>query len=300
MVTMAKQKVLVAGASGYLGRYVVREFAARGYSVRALVRSRDKLADEGPNIEPPIAEVVDELFIADAADQSSLKEACRKADIVFSCMGLTKPQHGITSEQVDYLGNKTLLEDALAHGVRKFIYISVLNSDRMMDSDMVKAHEQFVEELRASGINFTVIRPTAYFNDMGMFLSFARKGHVFLFGNGTNRFNPIHGADLARVCVDAAEEEKGENSEIAIGGPDIYTYDETNLMAFEALGIEPKITHVPMWVGNIVIFLIGLINKPLKSIISFALSVSRMDNIAPATGTRHLRDFFHELATKGG
>ena len=295
---MAKQKVLVAGASGYLGRHVVREFAARGYGVRALVRSREKLAEEGPNFEPPIPDVVEELFIGDATDRASLKEACKEVDIVFSCMGLTKPQHHITSEQIDYLGNKALLEEALAHSVRKFIYISVFNSQRMMDSEMVKAHELFVHDLRASGMPYTVIRPTAYFNDMGMFFSFARKGHVFLFGDGTNRFNPIHGADLARVCVDAAEEEG--NSEIAVGGPDIYTYDETNFMAFETLGMEPKITHLPMWVGDIVLFVIGLVNKPLKSIISFALSVSRMDNVAPATGTRHLKDFFRELTAKGG
>jgi len=294
---MAKQKVLVAGASGYLGRYVVREFVAQGFSVRALVRSRKNLEVEGPNFEPPVAEVVEELFIGDAADRASLKESCKDVDIVFSCMGLTKPQHHITSEQIDHLGNKTLLEDALVHGVRRFIYISVFNSDKMMDSEMVKAHELFVQDLRSSGIQYTVIRPTAYFNDMGMFFSFARKGHVFLLGDGTNRFNPIHGADLARVCVDAGEAEG--NSEIAVGGPDIYTYDETNLMAFEALGMEPKIRHVPMWIGDITLFVIGFVNKPLKNIISFALAVSRIDNVAPATGTRHLKEFFHDLAAKG-
>ena len=295
---MTKQKVLVAGASGYLGRHVVREFAARGYSVRALVRSREKLTEEGPNFEPAVAEVIEEIVIGDAAVRASLKDTCKEVDIVFSCMGLTKPQHDITSEQIDYLGNKALLKDALANGVRKFIYISVFNSDKMMNSEMVKSHELFVQELLASGMPYTVIRPTAYFNDMGMFFSFARKGHVFLFGDGSNRFNPIHGADLSKICVDVAEVEG--NSEIAVGGPDIYTYDETNLMAFEALGMEPKITHLPLWIGDIVLFAIGLINKPLKSIISFALSVSRIDNVAPATGTRHLKEFFRELAAKGG
>jgi len=44
----------------------------------------------------------------------------------------------------------------------------------------------------------------------------------------------------------------------------------------------------------------GLVNKPLRNILSFALSVSRINNVAPAIGTRHLKDFFHELATKGG
>ena len=55
-----------------------------------------------------------------------------------------------------------------------------------------------------------------------------------------------------------------------------------------------------MWVGDIVLFIIGLVNKPMKSIISFALSVSRIDNVAPATGTQHLKDFYRELASKVG
>ena len=294
---MAQTKVLVAGASGYLGKYVVSEFARRGYVIRALVRNRERLSGVGPNFEPDVSELASEVHIGDATDSLSLRGACDGVDIVFSCMGLTKPQDGVTSEEVDHLGNRALMREALASGVKRFIYVSVFNAEKMPDSDMVRAHELFVADLRASAIAYTVIRPTAYFNDMGMFFGFARKGHVFLFGDGSNRFNPIHGADLAEVCADATNDEG--NKEVAVGGPDIFTYDETNIMAFEALDLQPKITHVPMWVGDAALFVIGLINKPFGSIMSFALSVSRMDNVAPPFGTRHLKDFYRDLAAKG-
>lgn len=289
------KKALVAGASGYLGRYVVREFAQRGYSVRALVRNPEKLATEGPNLEPPVADVVDEVVTGDATDKASLKDVCKGVDIVFSCMGLTKPQRDVTSEQIDHLGNKTLLEDALSHGVKKFIYVSVFNAEKMMDVDVVQAHERFVQDLQASGIPSTVIRPTGFFSDMGMFFSMARSGHMFLLGDGTNHVNPIHGADLAKVCVDAA---KGSEKEICVGGPDIYTFNETVTMAFEVLGKKPWITHIPMWIGDAALFITGFLNKPLASVMSFAVSVSRIDNVAPARGSRHLKDFYRELAAK--
>jgi uncharacterized protein YbjT (DUF2867 family) len=292
---MEKKKVLVAGASGYLGRHVVREFADRGFSVRALVRNTEKLSLEGPNFEPPISDFVTETFTGDAINRDSLKGACKGVDVVFSCMGLTKPQHGVTSEQIDHLGNRALLEDAILNGVKKFIYISVFNSVKMMDVDMVKTHEFFVKDLKGSGIPFTVIRPTAYFSDMGMFFNMARSGHVFLFGDGSNRFNPIHGADLAKVCVDAAE---GGAQEIDVGGPEIFTYDQTNIMAFEALGKKPSITHVPMWIGDAALFLTGIFNKPLATVMSFAISVSGFDNVAPATGKMKLADFYRDLASK--
>ena len=292
---MEKEKVLVAGASGYLGRYAVHEFKKRGYFVRALVRNPEKLASEGPNLEPAIADTVHEVYTGDATDPSTLKGACKDVDIVFSCMGLTKPQRDVTSEQIDHLGNKTLLEDALSHGVKKFIYVSVFNAEKMMDVDVVQAHERFVQDLQASGISFTVIRPTGFFSDMGMFFSMARSGHMFLLGDGTNHVNPIHGADLAKVCVDAA---KGSEKEICIGGPDIYTFNETITMAFEVLGKKPWVTHIPMWIGDVTLFITGFLNKPLASVMSFAVSVSRIDNVAPVTGTRLLKEFYRELAAK--
>ena len=292
---MQKEKVLVAGASGYLGRYAVHEFKKRGYFVRALVRNPEKASKEGPNLEPSIAGVADELVTGDATDKASLKDICKDVDIVFSCMGLTKPQRDVTNEQIDHLGNKTLLEDALSHGVKKFIYVSVFNAEKMLDVDVVGAHERFVEDLKSSSMPHTVIRPTGFFSDMGMFFSMARSGHMFLLGDGTNHVNPIHGADLAKVCVDAA---KGSEREICIGGPDIYTFNETVTMAFEVLGKKPWVTHIPMWIGDATLFITGFLNKPLASVMSFAVSVSRIDNVAPVTGTRHLKEFYRELAAK--
>lgn len=287
------KKVLVAGASGYLGRYVASEFKARGFSVRALVRTPEKLASAGPNLEPAIADIVDEVFTGDATDRESLKNAARGVDIVFSCMGLTKPQDNVTSEEIDHLGNRALLEDALLHGVGKFIYISVYNAENMMDVDIVKAHEDFVADLKASGMPYTVIRPIGFFSDMGMFFSMARSGHMFMLGDGENRVNPIHGADLAKVCVDAVE---GDEKEIGVGGPDIFTFNETVTMAFEALGKNPWITHIPLWVGDAALFVTGLFNRGLAGVMSFAVTVSRLDTVAPPTGTRHLGDFFRDLA----
>ena len=292
---MKQQKVLVAGASGYLGRHVVREFAERGYSVRALVRNPEKLAKEGENLEPAVADLVDEVHTGDATDLNSLKGATEGVDLVFSCMGLTKPQGSITNEQVDHLGNRALLEDALSNGVKKFIYVSVFNAHKTPDVEVVAAHERFVEDLKQSPMAHTVIRPTGFFSDMGMFFSMARSGHMFLLGDGTNRVNPIHGADLAKICVDAVEKDVPE---IPVGGPDTYTFNETVTLAFEALGKNPWITHVPMWIGDAALFVTGLVNKPLAGVVSFAIAVSSLDSVAPAKGSRHLKDFYRELAAK--
>ncbi len=294
---MKKENVLVAGASGYLGRYAVHAFKKRGYFVRALVRNPDKAASEGKNLEPPITGVADEIVTGDATRLETLKNVCKDIDIVFSAMGLTMPESNATNYQVDYLGNKAILDDALLHGVKKFIYVSVFNASEMSGVEVVKAHELFVDVLKPSGMDYTVIRPTGYFSDMGMFFSMVKSGHMFLLGNGENKVNPIHGADLAERCADAVE---STEKEIGAGGPDTYTFNQIITMAFEALGKKPWITHIPLWVGDAALFLTGFFNKNMANLLSFAVTINRIENVAPVTGTRHLRDFFRELAVKSG
>lgn len=294
---MEKEKVLVAGASGYLGRYAVHEFKKRGYFVRALVRNPEKAGKEGPNLEPSITNVADEIVTGDATKPETLKDVCKNIDVVFSAMGLTMPEGNATNYDIDYLGNKAILDDALSHGVRKFIYVSVFNASKMSDVDVVKAHELFVETLTSSNMDYAIIRPTGYFSDMGMFFSMVKSGHMFLLGDGENKVNPIHGADLAKVCVDAVE---NHEKEVGTGGPEVFTFNEVISMAFDAVGKKPWITHIPLWMGDAALFITGFFSKTLAGLLSFAITVNRIDNVAPMSGTHYLKDFYRELAKKAG
>jgi len=76
------KRVLVAGATGYLGRYVVKEFKKQGYWVQALTRSTDKLEN--------LRDDVDQAFIGEVTDPASLDGICQDIDIVFSSSGLRK------------------------------------------------------------------------------------------------------------------------------------------------------------------------------------------------------------------
>ena len=98
--------------------------------------------------------------------------------------------------------------------------------------------------MKASGMDYTIIRPAGYFSVMEEFLNMARKGWSFLIGSGRNRMNPIHGADLAEVCVDAIE---NDSREIDVGGHGLLTYREIAELALEVAGKPPKVTCIPLW-----------------------------------------------------
>ena len=187
------QRVFVAGATGYLGGFVVRELKDRGYSVRALVRSSRRAGALG--------EIADEMIEGQVTQPETLGSVCEGIDVVFSSVGITRQKDGLTFRDVDYQGNRNLLNEAIRVGCQKIRLRVGLQRPEQRHLDIVDAHEEFVEELKASGIDYTVIRPTGYFSDMGEFFEMAKKGRVYLIGNGTNRVNPIHGADLAAACA---------------------------------------------------------------------------------------------------
>lgn len=282
------KRVLVAGASGYLGGFVVREFKSRGYFVRALARSAAKLKSIGDSM--------DEAVEAEVTQPQTLAHVCDGVDVVFSSIGITRQKDGLTFRDVDYQGNKNLLDAALRASVRKFVYVSAFNAAQLRHLDIAAAHEDFVDELKASGIDYAVLRPTGYFSDMGEILDMARRGRVWLIGSGENRVNPIHGADLAVACVDAAE---GEEKEVDVGGPQTMTWNQAAELAFEALGGPRKVAHIPPWLMWAVVCLVRLFNRHQGELLAFFATMATRDVVAPSTGTHTLEAHYRDLHKKG-
>lgn len=275
------KRILVAGATGYLGGFAAQEFKKRGHFVRVLARSRGKLEH--------ISGSIDEIIEGEVTRPETLETVCDGIDVVFSSVGITKQKDGLTFKDVDYQGNRNLMDEGLRAGVKKFIYVSVFNGPNLLHLDIVKAHEDFVQDLTASGMDYAIIRPTGYFSDMGEFLKMAEKGRVYLIGKGDNRSNPIHGADLAAACVDAME---GGNCEIDIGGPEVLTYREAAERAFGALGKPARISSIPVGVMKMIIALTRIFSRHQAELLAFFTTMMTSDMVAPVTGSRTLLSHF--------
>jgi uncharacterized protein YbjT (DUF2867 family) len=283
------KKVLVAGSTGYLGRYAVQEFKNRGYRVRALVRNPEKFKQPGPWFAPSIENLVDEVVIGDATKPETLAGLCDGIDVVFSSLGMIKPDFVHSNFDVDYQGNMNILEQALKANVRKFVYVSVFDAHRMMNIPSVQAHEKFVRELQAAKIGSAIIRPNGFFSEIGQFVSRATRGYMLWVGDGYQRQNPIHGTDLAVVCVNAAE---GTDREVEVGGPEVFTYHEMVDLACEITGTRPLLLPLPFWLADGLVAAVGLFNPDVRDVALFATTLSRIDIVSPKYGTHRLRDFF--------
>jgi uncharacterized protein YbjT (DUF2867 family) len=274
--------IAIAGSTGYLGKHLVRQLIERQRKGIAFARNLNKLTEfDNENLQKVSLEFT---------RPESLKGALNEVDTLISTLGITRQKDGLSYMDVDYQANVNLLKEAQIAGVRKFIYVSVLNGQNMRHLKICEAKERFVDELKKSGMQYTIVRPSGFFSDMSDFLDMARKGRVYLFGNGTNTLNPIHGEDLARVCIDAVH---SNETEIEVGGPEIFSQNQIAEIALQALGNPVRISHLPDWIRRLVIwFARTLSSAKTYGPIEFFLTAMAMNMVAPQYGTLKLKDDF--------
>jgi uncharacterized protein YbjT (DUF2867 family) len=230
---------------------------------------------------------------AEVTDPDSIRGCCRDIDVVISTIGITRQKDGLTYMDVDYQANVNLLNEALKSGVKKFIYLSVLNGEKLRHLKGCDAKEMFVDQLKSSGMEYSIIRPNGFFSDMTELYTMAKKGRVYLFGNGSFKSNPIHGADLAAFCVDAID---ASTKEVDIGGPETFTHNEIASIAFEVLNKKPKITYIPDLIRGTALTLVRLCtSSKVYGPVEFFMTVMAMDMCAPEHGTHTLRNYFSTL-----
>ncbi|MFO6464247.1 SDR family oxidoreductase [Jannaschia sp. KMU-145] len=277
--------VLVAGATGYLGRALCTAYARHEHHVTALVRDASRA--EG---------LADVLVVAEATRRETLAGVMDGIDLVVSALGITRQADGLGYREVDYGANLNLLREAERAGVGRFAYVHVLRADRMAEVPLVAAKTAFVTAMHASDMPATVIAPTGYFSDMGDIFTMARAGRVWLFGDGSARLNPIDGADLAEAVVDATAAGRGW---VEIGGPDVMTQDEIARAAFAALGRPARITHLPDALRRAALVVLPLLPRRIGGPARFFLTALGLDMVAPRHGKRRLTDHFASLAAGG-
>ncbi|SFS51269.1 SDR family oxidoreductase [Lutibacter maritimus] len=285
---MKHTNILLAGATGYLGGYLLKVLIEQQNQVVAIVRNPDKLINTNENYL--------EIKQAEVTKPDTLRDICKGIDAVISTVGITRQKDGLTYMDVDYQANINLLEEAKKAGVKHFVYVSAINGNKYRNLKIFEAKEKFVDALKSSGLNYTIVRPNGFFSDMKDFLQMAKSGRVYLFGSGYQKFNLIHGKDLATYIVDNLEE---TNKELTIGGPDVLSLNEISELALNALNKPIKIIHLPDWMRKLTIWSLRTFTSvktygPLE----FFLTLMAEDTIAPTYGTHRLEDFYIEEAKK--
>jgi uncharacterized protein YbjT (DUF2867 family) len=285
------ERILVAGATGALGKHVLAELKRRGHTIRAVGRRAARLE--------PLRGLADELIVADALRPATIAGICEGVDRVFSCMGasvIPMPQHGYaTFSKVDYPSNLNLLREAERAGVGHFTYVSTFHTPNLKRFDFVRGHERVVDALKQSALNWSVVRPTGYFSAMEEILLVASLGLLPEHAGGIARTNPIHEADLALICVDALFDGIQERD---VGGPEPLSRNEIATLAYGTMGKADTARRVPVSVLATAGILIRPISPRVGHLFSFIAEILKQDVVAPRHGTKTIGEFFQERAAR--
>lgn len=244
---------LVTGATGSLGRRVVRLLQERGIPVRAFVRLTSNYAE----LEHRGAEI----FIGDLRRDKDIEKATQGIKYIISAHG-----SGSDAQDVTYRANLELIEQGKKNGVEHFVYISVLGAERgYTDSVTFKAKWEVEKYLRAGDLSYTILRPAGFANNLiPLAERFRQSGIYLLIGDAQNRSSIVSTDDLAKIAVESVSLTGAKNQTFAVGGPEIIQREDIPKIFARIFNKEPIIINPPLFVFDTLRNGIGLINSDAK------------------------------------
>lgn len=244
---------LVTGATGGIGRRVVRLLREQDLPVRAFVR----LSSRYKELEQRGAE----LFIGDLRQERDITKACKGVQYIIITHG-----SGGDSQELDYRANIELIDYAKENGVQHFVFISVLGADRgYEDAPTFKAKRAVEKYLQASGLNYTILRPAGLASNLlPLAEQFRQTGIYLLNGDGKNRTSIVSTDDLAQIAVDSVNLERARNQIFPVGGPDILKREDIPRIFGRLFNKEPIVINPPLLVLDGIRNAIGFANPQAR------------------------------------
>jgi uncharacterized protein YbjT (DUF2867 family) len=265
-------RVLVTGATGFVGHHVVSTLIASGHEVVAVSRTAAPL--------PSAAS----WRTADVTNPSSLEAAARGCDACVHLVAIIVERGRRTFDAINAEGTRNVVRAAEAAGVRRLVHLSALGASPDDRFPYLASKWRGEEIVRASGVEWTVLRPSVLYGEgAGFFRPIVwtmRWAPVYpLPAGGRTRFSPLAIEDLAS-CVVRALEGTGAGETVDLGGPDVMTFDEIVRTCMRALGKRRRIVSVPLWAARPFAAVQGLRADPLVT--NGQLDMVVLDNVAPA------------------
>jgi len=302
-------RVLVVGATGYIGRFVTKELIRRGYQVTAFTREKagvgGKKGVQDVSSDFPGAKVV----VGDVSDLASVKENgfSEPIDVVVSC--LASRTGGLEdSWKIDYGASKNALDALIDQGGSHYVLLSAVCVQKPL-LEFQRAKLKLEEDIKSQdGVSYSILRPTAFFKSLAGQVQIVKEGKPYvMFGDGQlSKANAISEADLATVIADGISNKEMHNQVLPVGGPGKpLTPLEQSKILFELFDREPKYIKVPIGLMDVVINGIDFLGNyfpGLKDSAEFGRIgkyYAVEDMVGPSYGTTTLRDFFKDVAENG-
>jgi uncharacterized protein YbjT (DUF2867 family) len=245
----ARLRVLVTGATGFVGPKVANAITDAGHQLRVLERKPGAWEKAGIRCDSAVQ--------GDMTDRDSLRRAVSGIEVVVHLVAIRqgKPEQ---FQRVMIDGTRNLLAAARDEGVRRVVLMSALGTTEETKDLVPYYHAKWTEEqdTKASGLEHVIFRPSFIFGREGgilpTFKKLARLTPVTpILGRGTQRIQPIWIDDLAAHYAQAVDKPETANRTFELGGPDQVSWNEFWQRLKRTLRIRRPSVHVPIGLARI-------------------------------------------------
>lgn len=256
------KRILVLGATGTIGRATVNALAGQGCEVVCFVRPRsaaNALATMSPHGGFPEGVTVRCGSVSDPASLARDGICGERFDALVSCMA-SRTGAPRDAWEVDHQAHSIALRVAREAGIAHMVLLSAICVQKPL-LEFQKAKLAFEAELVASGLSYSIVRPTAFFKSLSGQVDRLRKGKPFLlFGNGElTACKPISDRDLGAFIASCIDDQDRWNRILPVGGPGpAITPRQQGEKLFALLGRKPEFTHVPLAMMDLIIAALGV------------------------------------------
>jgi nucleoside-diphosphate-sugar epimerase len=272
-------RILVTGGTGFTGSYLTRRLLSRGNEVHVVDNQPGLFHDELINLGAQVT-------IGSVTDKELMDRLVEDCDIVHHLAAAFR-QVGVPEgiyRDVNVNGTRYLLDAALAHGVKKFVYCStcgvhgdIKNPPAAENAPITPADyyqvtkyegEVLAQEFIKRGLDITILRPAAIYGPGDperwlMLFKRTRSGRFIMFGNGETSYHPLYIDNLIDAFELAVEKKASSGQTYLIADEHYYSITEIVKMVGKVQGIEVDIVHFPFWPLWTIAFLTEIFCKPL-------------------------------------
>jgi uncharacterized protein YbjT (DUF2867 family) len=260
---MADGPVLVAGATGQLGRVIVRKLLEDGRAVRALSRSRQRLEALAASGAEPV--------VLDLRDLPGVTAACRGVSQIVSTANNNMGRGAGSPLRIDLTAHQNLCAAARNAGVGRITYVSFRGAAPDLPVDIFRLKWHIEDAIRRSGVPYVIMRPTAFLDIwVGEILAggIRRNGVTPIFGDGTRVANYIAVEDVAAFAAAIVARPDIRNEIIEIGGPSDLSLNDLATLIERRLGARGRRKHIPVFVMRTFRPVIRIVNETVARMMS--------------------------------